>query len=481
MASSAEEQLRRILAQPSDISRLEQLCSALGWGRSLSYAGAKAGWIAEVTCGLGQVHRIETGVHQPKTKKGEKAGRTAAAARAVQALQPIALEAFGRPGVPFADAFGAGALRACEIAEGSPAAWKRLWAILRKQPEDTRAVGIGTAGNSGEQGPPVLVQVAADGLVVVELPRAAGGISPELTKLLADKGVTKVFCDSARQKDARSLGVSPDAKDVVDLERLAVDHFGKPSCSRGLARIAGLVLGVRVDKAGPAGVEAFEGDAESSELADFPEDAVRGAADEAAAALRLWQAFRRALAEQTSLKNGPKVHTAQGGGALNGANEAAKERSSSAKRKGGEGVGGGMSAIDAELAALQAELQALEAAEGSGDEEEEEPPARQPPKRRQRKRSPSSEAPAGKTASASASASASPGGWKGFQKALRAELSSAGGAMHWEALRDALVARRRRKCRKAREGMTEEELGVQALANIPDRYLSATDDLVRLP
>merc|ERR1712046_247963 len=69
--------------------------------------------------------------------------------------------------------------------------------------------------------------------------------------------------------------------------------------------------------------------------------------------------------------------------------------------------------------------------------------------------------------------------WAGWKRALDGELHEHGGEMPWKKLRDSLIARCRSKIKDVKEG--EAELGNQALANIPDEYLSKTDAIVRLP
>jgi cell growth-regulating nucleolar protein len=69
--------------------------------------------------------------------------------------------------------------------------------------------------------------------------------------------------------------------------------------------------------------------------------------------------------------------------------------------------------------------------------------------------------------------------WAGWKRALDSELQEHGGEMPWKRLRDSLVARYRSASEHAKEG--EVELGNQALATIPNEYLSKKDPLVRLP
>eukprot|EP00747_Dinoflagellata_sp_TGD_P030703 gnl/TRDRNA2_/TRDRNA2_134806_c0_seq1.p1 gnl/TRDRNA2_/TRDRNA2_134806_c0~~gnl/TRDRNA2_/TRDRNA2_134806_c0_seq1.p1 ORF type:complete len:430 (+),score=68.08 gnl/TRDRNA2_/TRDRNA2_134806_c0_seq1:41-1291(+) len=70
--------------------------------------------------------------------------------------------------------------------------------------------------------------------------------------------------------------------------------------------------------------------------------------------------------------------------------------------------------------------------------------------------------------------------WCGWLPALQEALLSAGGAMPWMHLRDAMVAR---YCSTGAEGDhgDRDALGVRALAAVPLEYVSQDDELVRLP
>jgi len=69
--------------------------------------------------------------------------------------------------------------------------------------------------------------------------------------------------------------------------------------------------------------------------------------------------------------------------------------------------------------------------------------------------------------------------WVGWKRALDEELKSAGGELPWKRLRDTLVMR---CCESGgANGTNREDLNCQALACIPDKYLSKEDSLVRLP
>mmetsp|Transcript_116910 Transcript_116910/g.342359 ORF Transcript_116910/g.342359 Transcript_116910/m.342359 type:complete len:246 (+) Transcript_116910:95-832(+) len=90
---------------------------------------------------------------------------------------------------------------------------------------------------------------------------------------------------------------------------------------------------------------------------------------------------------------------------------------------------------------------------------------------------PAKEAPAAAPAKAPEGPKA--GRWAGWKRALDEELDQAGGSLPWKKLRDVLATR----C--LAEGgagdASAEHLGHQALAAIPEAYLSEEDSLVRLP
>lgn len=91
----------------------------------------------------------------------------------------------------------------------------------------------------------------------------------------------------------------------------------------------------------------------------------------------------------------------------------------------------------------------------------------------------STEAKNGATVAKDGAAEAKNGAWQGWKRALDDELSAAGGELPWKRLRDALV-QRRRSAGGVAEGSIE-HLGDEALASIPEPYLSEKDALVRLP
>jgi len=179
------------------------------------------GWVAEVNCGIvaeGKlVYRIETGEHHPKTNKGEKAGRAAAARQAVKELQPMVASTLAKKPVALEDVFQGS--RSLKILESCPSAWSKFWKAMQSLEGSDRAVGVGTEGNN-TSGPPVLVQVAARHGVIIELPRARtdGQLSPDMQRLLADNTITKVF-----SRKAMGLYTAVTAPGVVHLEGLPLN------------------------------------------------------------------------------------------------------------------------------------------------------------------------------------------------------------------------------------------------------------------
>jgi hypothetical protein len=124
-------------------------------------------------------------------------------------------------------------------------------------------VGIDTEGN--QVSPPVLVQIACDDYTILETPQQ-GRLSPDLSRLLSDKSIIKVFCDNKAHRDKRCLGLSiPDdltAGDVVDLEVIANKLLGEAKSPRGLSRLVTLTmpeLNVRIEKPKPKEFYGKEG------------------------------------------------------------------------------------------------------------------------------------------------------------------------------------------------------------------------------
>jgi hypothetical protein len=101
------------------------------------------------------------------------------------------------------------------IKGSTPQNWETF--IWSKKPQ-VEVVDIGTEGNSNKNMPPVLVQIATQDCVIVEITnmnRNMPGneqqqqlsLSNDLQRLLSDDDITKVFCDNYGHNDKRSLGL----------------------------------------------------------------------------------------------------------------------------------------------------------------------------------------------------------------------------------------------------------------------------------
>jgi hypothetical protein len=83
-------------------------------------------------------------------------------------------------------------------------------------------------------------------MVLLEEPTAATGLSENLTGLLADNSIIKVFCDNTSQNDNLSLGVTltntDRHKSFVYLEDIPDALMGSVSVKRGLLKILSLAI-----------------------------------------------------------------------------------------------------------------------------------------------------------------------------------------------------------------------------------------------
>lgn len=128
------------------------------------------------------------------------------------------------------------------IYESNEENWAYVW-----EHSKPRVVGIDTEGNL--VAPPILVQVAIEDYVILEVPSVDGGLSRHLQRLLNDNSIVKVFCDNYSHKDKKSLGIAGsddkgmkwDTPPIIDLESLAATTFGPVTVARGLGRIMNLM------------------------------------------------------------------------------------------------------------------------------------------------------------------------------------------------------------------------------------------------
>ena len=194
------------MANPAVV--LEQaVCQKLGW--TVRYFKDAVGnsdcagcWTAEVRMGPATASFASTDT-SPDTKKGAKAGKRAAAAAALDGLAGTIATERAKPELSLDAALGQQCRDNVEVRASSPAAWAAFWA------SKPAAVGIDVEGN--QQSPPVLVQVATATMVILEAPASAGGLSTDLARLLADDGVTKIFCDGTGPC-TDTCSVAPDSR-----------------------------------------------------------------------------------------------------------------------------------------------------------------------------------------------------------------------------------------------------------------------------
>ena len=235
------------MATSNPTQQLEQgLLQKFGWVSEYSLTKAE-GWIVVVSCGQHGVFEFASNDHSPDSIKGRKIGRAAAAAVAVLGLQPIAALEAAR------QVIHAEQLYQCtfkgKVAQATPEQWVGFWSWRAAQGL-VAAVAIDCEGFPPQDLglTPMLIQVATDEMILMELPGPQRQLSPDMQKLLSDNSIVKVFCDGTRS-DRRALGLPTELSPTVQcIEDLANQAFGMSKVSRGLCGIASLVLEPRVTK-----------------------------------------------------------------------------------------------------------------------------------------------------------------------------------------------------------------------------------------
>lgn len=209
---------------------LEQgICHRFGWSAhfELSEGGV---WVVTVMVGLYERRLFVSDDASPDTKLGAKQGKRAAAELALAGLQDAVQRELDKPEKSLKDAVH-------HLFDGTfiTTSWDQFW----KNPPTV--VGIDIEGNLNS--PPVLVQIATEKYVILEAPRQE--LSHNLQRLIADDGITKVFCDGT-SRDKKSLGIENPVDmtigPVVDIEAVATKHMGPVKVARGLARILASVM-----------------------------------------------------------------------------------------------------------------------------------------------------------------------------------------------------------------------------------------------
>ena len=271
----------------------QKVCQKYGWSARFeaekdekSGGGGLKFWVCYITIGL---HDTRKYVSTCPANANKKSGVAAAAQAALEGLQDELTKQEAKPQKELTDVFPLynednpgdtnnnndeekKPQRPRFVIRGSsPRNWDNY--IWSRKPS---VVGIDTEGNQST--PPILVQIATDECVILEIPSMNTGgenkkskntepspppkISDNLQRLLQDESIIKVFCDNYSHHDKKSLGIvdvtgkvvgkeSDDDVDVLvpfstgsilDLEVLASQVLGPVQVARGLSKIVTLIM-----------------------------------------------------------------------------------------------------------------------------------------------------------------------------------------------------------------------------------------------
>ena len=275
----------------SAAAELDDLCSLHGWSSEYSQDDA-ARWIVTIQIGPERSYCfISEDCSPASSKKGVRTGQAAAASTALAGLREDedVQRRLSMPTMKLTDFFDS-RFRG-RILGSTPAGWAALLAS-----SDLHAVGIDCmiAEGSGVDGAPielpVVVQIAARDVIIVELPHAQGRLSSELEALLfhnvssaphsnplprrdallADMrvssfscarlrtlgtrarqvSVSKIFCECSAARTRRSLGLPAAGADgatnaqynLVDIETFGQQLAGRTRRARGLSKLVTLAM-----------------------------------------------------------------------------------------------------------------------------------------------------------------------------------------------------------------------------------------------
>lgn len=243
----------------------QKVCQKYGWSARFAKEDDSVSddgfWCCYVTVGLKDERKFASkdNTSPSTTAEGKKLGMAAAAQSAVDGLQDELARQEAKPKQELTQVFPPMEVNPNFIIRGSSQQnWdKYFWS------QKPKIVGIDTEGNQSL--PPVLVQIATETCVILEITSMLGNrLSDNLQRLLADNDIVKVFCDNFAHHDKRSLGLLPpseknkdkkvkaasgalDVSDfstppIVDLEALSAKVLGPVKVARGLARIVTLSM-----------------------------------------------------------------------------------------------------------------------------------------------------------------------------------------------------------------------------------------------
>jgi len=268
----------------------QKICQKYGWASRFTKDPEELGgrWSCHVTVVIHDERTFTSQNTSPEdTEEGKKQGMAAAAQSAVAGLVEEVAKQEAKPHLELTQVFPPFNPKKQNIPEStalfvirgsSPPNWsKYIWSNKPK------VVGIDTEGNQ-HSSPPVLVQIATDDCVLLEITSLNGNqLSANLQRLLDDPEITKVFCDNYAHHDKRALGLLPPTEPsdstnihddtttdatttngannnsatkvpgevksmdfttppIVDLEALSAKILGPVKTARGLSRIVSLSM-----------------------------------------------------------------------------------------------------------------------------------------------------------------------------------------------------------------------------------------------
>lgn len=214
----------------------QKVCERYGWSFVIEKQGDDGFWTCTVTVGLNNRRSFVSNDNRSPddTIAGRKQGTAAASQAALDGLQQEIARQEAKPVKELGQVFS----EPIDIYESNRKNWDYFW---KHKPS---VVGIDTEGNNIS--PPVIVQISTDDYTIIEVPNKV--ISRDLTRLLEDETIVKVFCDNYSHRDKKCLGMTEmipadlTAGHIIDLEAVATKWLGSTKVARGLSRIVALCM-----------------------------------------------------------------------------------------------------------------------------------------------------------------------------------------------------------------------------------------------
>ena len=245
----------------------QKVCQKYGW--SYHYAKDHNGhWYVEVIVVGGGMNNnnisnnkyrftspnCSKGITQKEGRQHAKAEKEIVSIMALESLAPFIAQEEAKKCCQLSEAFPT-PIQIYDSATNNGEIWKQFWN------NPPAVVGIDTEGN--QTSPPVLVQISTLEYTILEAPRTNKTLSSNLTRLLHDNAITKVFCDNFSHLDKIALGIMnnrnnddhkqlPSNKSnsnnpslsydfthppIIDLEALSAQLYGHTNVARGLSKI----------------------------------------------------------------------------------------------------------------------------------------------------------------------------------------------------------------------------------------------------